>query len=212
MTPIMKPILFNTEMVRANQRGDKTATRRICHIKINKGEEVSHRKCISVEYPKRNVDGLCANFYDEQGYYCGAAKPTYQPGDILYVRETFFESNFGLQYRADWPNGDSLYMHYDEKWRPSIHMPREAARIFLRVLDVQAERLQEITPEQCIAEGVEQAALDEVGGEFVRGMFSDIWDSTVKPADAALYGWAANPWVWVYKYEQISKEECHESP
>ena len=102
-------------------------------------------------------------------------------------------------------------------WHPSIHMPREAARIFLLVKNVRVERLQDITEEQARAEGVESAfeyntiegpviRLDE-DGYFYYG-FKALWDSTIKPKDRSRYGWAANPWVWVIEFEQISKEEA----
>ena len=109
-------------------------------------------------------------------------------------------------------------------WRPSIHMPREATRIFLRVTAVRVERLQDITEEQALAEGIFLDSPDfiptyhyskekcNVPGEgwstarecFLRGL----WGSTIKPADRARYGWAANPWVWVIEFERISKEEA----
>ena len=105
------------------------------------------------------------------------------------------------------------------KWRPSIHMPRGAARIFLRVTGVRVERLQEITEDGAKAEGAEKSypytdpetgktvfVLDEKG--TYRSGFSQIWDRTIKPADLPVYGWAANPWVWVINFERISEEEA----
>lgn len=79
---------------------------------------------------------------------------------------------------------------------------KEAARIFLRVTDVRAERLQEISGEDCVREGVDEDALKEIGSEFARGIFSGIWDDTVKPEERARCGWDANPWVWVYTFER----------
>ncbi len=86
-------------------------------------------------------------------------------------------------------------------WRPSIHMPREAARIFLRVTDVRVERLQNITDEQAEKEDFKDYTSTALG-------FAELWDSTIKPKDRALYGWAANQWVWVIEFERISKEEA----
>lgn len=86
-------------------------------------------------------------------------------------------------------------------------MPKKAARIFLRVTGVYIERLQDITAAECVHEGIPRESLVEVGEEFAIGQFSDLWDSTVKKADRQIYGWDANPWVWVIKFERISKEE-----
>ena len=210
-----KPILFNTEMVRAILAGRKTKTRRICKITVNGGNSVPHNLCETCCYPEINKDGICANFYNANGFYTGAAKLPCQPGDILYVRETWNRVCF--EYGSDglyWeeirdPQNDSYiiyrtdYEEYNIKWRPSIHMPKEAARIFLRVTNVRLERLQDITGEDAVAEGVEPEARDAVGDDIAIGMFHDIWDSTIKKSDLARFGWEANPWVWVYEFERI---------
>ena len=136
-------------------------------------------------------------------------KPPYHPGDILWVRETWAKSMAGtFMYRAD----DKAIMV--ERWHPSIHMPREAARIFLRVTDVRPERLNDITDVQAKAEGVSMplpAQKDPEYAEYIGGYwgaFADLWDSTIKPKDIPTYGWAANPWVWVIEFERISKDEA----
>lgn len=121
--------------------------------------------------------------------------------DILWVRETWAEMPYGYVYRADEeePEGwDS-----DDRWRPSIHMPREAARIFLRVDDIWAERIQDISGKDCVLEGCDVDMLHAIGKEFTRGVFHGIWDSTIKKKDLPLYGWDANPWVWVVEFERI---------
>ena len=136
--------------------------------------------------------------------------------DILYVRETWtilpgtpgdnFRPSGVYYYKAD---GDMRPDRFrDNGWHPSIHMPKEAARIFLRVQDVHVERVQEITGAECVREGIPQESLKEVGEAFTLGQFADLWDSTVKPSDRALYGWDANPWVWVIDFERISRDEA----
>ncbi|MBP3538571.1 MAG: ASCH domain-containing protein [Oscillospiraceae bacterium] len=191
----MKPILFNTEMVCAILDGRKTVTRRVVKPQYGGALEVHD-----------DVGGV-ASLCERCGSLCKGLKPPYRPGDILYVRETWaaWSPTYGmapeLHYKANGENLPGL------KWRPSIHMPREAARLFLRVTDVRVEQLQNITPEECISEGLSREPLDEVGGVFIRGMYADLWDSTIKPADHDLYGWDANPWVWVIQFERISKEE-----
>ena len=220
----MKPILFNTEMVRAILDGRKSVTRRIikpqplnAHTFMDFDEENNTMYFLCGEIQ----DGVCRDF----GY---EAKVPYRIGDILYVRETWqyvydldvceniLDGTGKYVYAADgfnpyntWIGGDGVKRDH-MPWRPSIHMPKEAARIFLRVTDIGMERLQYITPEQCVIEGLQKKTLDEIGSEFMRGMFSDLWDSTIKKADIDRYGWNANPWVYVIEFERISKEEAYD--
>ena len=138
-------------------------------------------------------------------------RPPFLPGDVLWVRETWAhpsekeilagaEQNKYL-YRADTPAQPCAW----DRWRPSIHMPREATRIFLRVTDVRVERLQSISHEDAEQEG---CWCDEGGLSMPIDKFADLWDRTLKPADLPVYGWDANPWVWVIEFEKISKEEA----
>lgn len=160
-------------------------------------------------------------------------KPPYQPEDILYVRETWqyaydldgnekpIEGTGRYLYAADggpepfgfWVNPNGT--HRDSMpWRPSIHMPRTAARIFLRVKDVRVEQLQNIDDNGAKAEGANWCNGKHIGFEekmrrSAVTRFAEIWNSTIKPADLEKYGWDANPWVWVIEYERISKEEAY---
>lgn len=96
-------------------------------------------------------------------------------------------------------------------------MPKEAARIFLRVQDVHAERLQDITEDEATKEGAEPAfeyntpegpvVVSDEHGYYAIG-FKDVWNRTVKPADLNRYGWDANPWVWVIDFERINRDEA----
>ena len=152
----------------------------------------------------------------------------YRPGDILWVRETWAEMPHGFVYRADDETPEGWHL---TAWKPSIHMPREAARIFLRVTNVQVERLQQITNEDVGREGItprwygggckcsayEPGCMDErcENREAYERMcygtpFLELWDRTVKPADLPAYGWYANPWVWVISFERINKEKAQE--
>ena len=141
----------------------------------------------------------------------------YQLGDILYVRETWSEGyeEGTYIYRAD----DKLAGHPTFKesskhiWRPSIHMPKEAARIWLKVTDVKVERLQEITEDEAKAEGANWKNGKNVGVEekmrrTAVERFAEIWDSTIKKSDLDRYGWQANPWVWVISFEEYDKMEA----
>ena len=186
----MKPILFNTDMVRAILEGRKTVTRRV--VKFKPGQNPQWTGYIpdgQVLYGSNNIP---------------ASKSPYHPGDILYVRETWARSMAGTY----------LYKATDtpiilDRWRPSIHMPKEAARLFLRVTDVRVERLQDITSGQIDAEGCKEWAYSAKTGELLPSgpsFFQIKWDRTIKPSDLPLYGWDANPWVWVIEFERVSKE------
>lgn len=237
----IKPILFNTEMVRAILYGRKTVTRRL----------IKPQQLIGI-LPDKCKNGMPEEFLKEKKFmfkpYCDmtdaelietAYNPPCQPEDILYVCETWerFECwNCEGDERGNCPKEPQksvldktcgCYMYRatneisgDAKWRPSIHMPKEAARIWLKVTDVRVERLQEITEEQACMEGTNP--LDEAcyenngwhptfsdpdsGGEpnMVDG-FHKLWNSTIKKSDLDMYGWNANPWVWVIEFERCEK-------
>ncbi len=179
----MKPILFNTDMVRAILDGRKSVTRR----------------AVKPQPP----EGVKALYQDSRpGYWRSLGEDVwveirapYQTSETLYVREAFAKMPYGYVYRADGDEPEGW--DCDDRWRPSIHMPKEAARLFLRVTNVRVERLQRITLADAYAEGVE-----------IPTRFYELWDSTIKKADLPRYGWETNPWVWVIEFERISKKEC----
>lgn len=187
----MKPVLFNTEMVRALLDGRKTVTRRVIKPQPE-GKPVPMTK-----------SGCWPGYFAIQGTD-KVVRPPFLPGDVLWVRETWAhpsekeilagaEQNKYL-YRADTPAQPCAW----DRWRPSIHMPREAARIFLRVTDVRVERLQDISLDppgpdnQTVREGFKYLC------DFIA-----TWNNTIKSADLPVYGWGANPWVWVIEFERI---------
>lgn len=220
----MKQILFNTKMVQAILEGWKTVTRRLMKPAPagdgSKPEELIYRP------------GYWNQFGDDYVY-----RQPFKIGDILYVRETWqfipcidcvqkqcdfnpvtYKDEYSVSegcfdYRADYYNPQRI------AWSPSIHMPKEAARIFLRVTDVRVERLQDITEEQSRAEGAmpfclsvesedtpdSERAWHEVGPALPD--FIQIWNSTIKKKDRERYGWEANPWVWVIAFERCEKPE-----
>ncbi len=200
----MKPILFNTEMVRAILDGRKSVTRRVVQPK--------HLRVLDSPYHKEHPET------PEKVLLERLCEPPYRPGDILYVREAWWSLLGHYIYRADQKPG----IKNPGKWHPSIHMPKEAARLFLRVTGVRVERLQKITPAQLRAEGVKifllpsecQNMFNRFGAvsDFLekKKEFAGIWDSTIKKADLPLYGWAANPWVWVIEFERCERpQETH---
>lgn len=187
----IKPILFNTEMVRAILDGRKSVTRRV--VKHDTNEILNspyHKKHPEVE-DKQIISKLCM--------------PPYQPEDVLYVRETWCLRYDGEKYfyKADKNTQleEKQLVDYDHvSWKASIHMPKEAARIWLKVKGVRVERLQDITDEQAEKEGCNDYTSTALG-------FSYLWDSTIKRTEIDRYGWDANPWVWVIDFEQCEKPE-----
>lgn len=201
----IKPILFNkqisTEMVRAILDGRKTCTRRICK---------DANECTVPDMEFYNADKrtyAVHNFaYKEHTEQLSIAERTCPicPGDILYVRETWKKAPKGYYYYEDWQRNDIADI---TKWKPSIHMPKEAARIWLKVMNVRVERLQEISAESALAEGADKyihtnGGLDE---NMTITSFIGIWNSTIKKSDLDRYGWDANPYVWVISFERCEK-------
>lgn len=197
----LKPILFDTEMVRALLEGRKTVTRRVVKPQPNGNGMV-----------KMPDDSCWPGYWAEVGSP-RVIKPPYQPGDVLYVRETWaeLETAYGVPYYAYKADDSDLHHSSGEnfsRWYPSIYMPRKAARIFLRVTGVRVERLQDITPDQIDAEGCKEWAYSATTGEPLPSgpsWFRIAWDNTVKSTDRATCGWEANPWVWVIAFERVEK-------
>lgn len=202
-----KPILFNTEMVKAVLEGRKTVTRRVVkaeppYSQSQLNERWYYRSENEVAKLAEGGSRASVGFWTPYSGYVPHKKPQYQLGDILYVRETwqYIEgaSGHGFAYRA----GGGVYNDVG-KWRPAIHMPKSAARIFLRIKSVRAERLQDITEEQAIKEGV--TAETNNSGCIHRAKFQTLWNSTIKKSDIDKYEWNANPWVWVYDFERVEE-------
>lgn len=250
----IKPILFNTEMVRALLDGRKTVTRRVItpQPKAKLAFIAMGHNCGKWSYPGEDAwkywedeafkrpNNLTEE--DLKRYWT----PPYHTEDILYVRETwaelFYVDEDGYThcdqseyfYAADGTpditlKDDDGFELDDQRfrWRPSIHMPREAARIFLRVTNVRVERLQEISNQDVVNEGVLPKNLRRGGCKCTwafdgclespcanresyselchSATFAELWGSTIKPADRDKYGWDANPWVWVIEFERTEK-------
>lgn len=212
----IKPILFNTEMVRAILDGRKSCTRRI--IKPQPQSRLCYTfaggNCGTWGYPSKTAHESWGDEYrlpdgitDEE--LQRRWNPPYHTDDILYVRETWSEGyeDGTYIYRADDKLADLPTFKESSKliYHPSIHMPKEAARIWLKATDVRVERLQEITSEQICREGVEVEYPHALNGEEKRYAFSTLWNSTIKKSDIDTYGWDANPWVFVYEFERCKK-------
>lgn len=206
----MKPILFNTEMVRAILDGRKTVTRRV--IKTESGEPLKYGLGFVIAGDKKYV-GKYAYGNRAAGEPIRHVKLPYKVNDILYVRETWcglpITANGHMRghdvyyYRAD---GDLRPEGWRGNWRPSIHMPKEAARIFLKVTGVRVERLWDMTESDAVKEGfVDDRGLEYWVGNTAEGNFLEMWDTTIKKDQLQYYGWNANPYVWVIEFEVIDK-------
>lgn len=234
----IKPILFNTEMVRAILDGRKDATRRIVKGFIPDDAVWGY----TAFTPKGYIScrGTFADKYGEKFF-----KLPCEPGDILYVRETWqcwrahrYEATADIRFRAggddvrlQFANGntDSIdrldydtFVHkwfsHNREWKPSLFMPKVAARIWLKVTDVRVERLQEISEDGAVKEGIYVANCKDCNAPFGCDAcpdegyneideFVELWNSTIKKFDIDRYGWDANPWVWVIEFERCEKPE-----
>lgn len=212
-----KPILFNTEIVRAILDGRKTETRRLPSKRIE-DKWLNYEEWVTAAAPPGSTSLTEKEFYEEY--------PPYRPGDILYVRETWCLRFDGEKYfyKADkhTPREEKRLIDYDHvSWKPSIHMPKEAARVFLKVTNVRVERLKDMTDKDALKEGAQGVKCDHAGlgaygctdcmntGWLEPPMleFMEIWDSTIKKHDLDRYGWDANPWVYAIEFERIEVEE-----
>lgn len=195
-----KPILFNTEMVKAIMEDRKTVTRRVVKTELP--------EFLGFGYDWVSDDKAVFGF-SKYGHI-EAFKPKYQVGDILYVRETWnrMDDDCGINwfYKAtdDMDSyDDDGNLIYSLKWKPSIHMPKEAARIFLKVTNVRVERLQDMKVNDLEKEGLYCDSQHDRGqGMLLR--FIRLWDSTINKQDFKKYEWYANPYVWVIEFEKVS--------
>lgn len=194
----IKAILFNTVAVQDILKNKKTTTRRLAKLKSRPNA-----------------------LFKEEGY----KKCPYDIGDILYVRETWREQLYNnilhYYYYADEELQNTHYVDLNNKpikWRPSILMPRNAARIFLKVINVRMERLQDITDNDAIGEGcfgvrcncLEKATTctkccNTGWAKTPKSEFVDAWDATIRHRDMNRYSWKANPFVWVIEFQRTNK-------
>nr|DAN97405.1 MAG TPA: ASCH domain protein [Caudoviricetes sp.] len=214
------PILFNTEMVRAILDGRKSCTRRIC--KDGNEYTVPDMNFYNADRRTYAVHNYADKKHTDKLSTAERSCPIC-PGDILYVRETWKKAPNGYYYYEDWQKDDIADV---TKWKPSIHMPKEAARIWLKVTDVRVERLQEMKPVDVIKEGAYPDCWDclntygESGSQCCYGTeeqcsqcdevmmeWEKLWNSTIKKTDLDSYGWEANQWVWVIEFERCEKPE-----
>lgn len=207
-----RPILFSAPMVRAILDGSKTQTRRL----VKPAPQMVTDQCVA---PWEGDPASLLRLLQQNKRGC----PYGQPGDRLWVRETWMDlAGTGVEhydaqgrrqryaYGADTlpgSYGDEARKAYGLKWRPSIHMPRAASRMLLGVTSVSVERLQGISEADAIAEGIERRV--DACGEWAHyadtglttdaiGSYRSLWELINGPAS-----WKANPWVWVVEFKQV---------
>lgn len=220
-TPAVKPILFQTAMVQSILSGRKTQTRRIVKFSSYTNDDPP---CADWIKSAVNIKGNIWKFTDQpnnDGNYAYAKCPYGKVGDILYVRETYLdeedyacsdydpedpESGSRFSYKADCPEHQWPLV----KWKPSLFMPKAAARLFLKITEIRIERLQDISEKDAKAEGIEVA--DRIQGHplyrnYIRkgavwnsavNSYSTLWDA-INGKDA----WEQNPFVWVISFQPI---------
>jgi hypothetical protein len=232
----MKPILFNTEMVKAILDDRKTVTRRVIKPKYSN----THFEIVDTKYGKefREIQNQDETTHGKNKggtswqklLWCREVPAPYKPGDILYVTETWkvdsinqslnnmlidfkaLQSGFSqAEISADFDKDRFIkFKKFYQKngWQSPYFMPKEAARIFLRVKDVRVERTKEMSIQDMINEGINTDGIITTTGPIsyrVINRFEELWNSTVKEEQ---YKFASNPWVWVIEFERISKEEA----
>ena len=214
---IGKPILFNTDMVLAILDGRKMVTRRVikpqpksklCYVFAG-----SHKKDIRRwVYPSKTAHEFLGEEFKltddiTEEELKKKWNPPYHADDILYVRETWGEGyeEGTYIYKADDKLANLPEFKESSKliYHTSIHMPKEAARIWLKVNGVRVERLQDTKYFDFINEGLPYKQYEWE----IREDFQKLWNSTIKKSDLDRYGWDANPWVWVIEFEVIQADE-----
>ena len=196
-----RPILFSAPMVRALLAGTKTQTRRIFKPDRMTWDANGRYTTYAMRGGELSTTGSGPFKPSSWLHYC----PYGQPGDRLWVRETFARIDgqtrpwIETDYQATYTHGDRLgdTLGIKKRWTPSIHMPRHASRITLEVTGVRVERLQDISEADAIAEGARNS-LHLPGGRFARENFEHLWWTI--HGDGS---WESNPWVWVIEFKRV---------
>ena len=209
-------VIFSSEEVRSVLAGGKTQFRIPCEITINGNQHVDPKYAIDVHFPEKNKYGLCADFYgdyipydadqswtDRQLYYIGAAQQPFCIGDVIYVRETVGYGYYAAWdkktfYKADYHESDNT--DFVARWVPAAAMPKEEARLFLRVNGIGVQRVQDISYEGYKKEGISDDT------EYKKG-FCEYWNNSLSDKKKDKYRWEQNPFVWVVCFEVLKGEK-----
>lgn len=220
----MKPILFSTPMVRAILDGNKTQTRRVMKLQI---EPCQHHLYQEAEWKDKPTEwseaalkngfafcGYCENGVTPKDDYAGIKCPYGKVGDILWVREKWMHG-------PNYPNGMDKYYYFasvsdqfkeewPKSWKPSIHMPKDACRLFLKIISIRVQRVNDITKEDAQEEGVEMIGVFGKGHKAYKDYTDDTGYVTTATHSFQLLwikinggeSWHKNPWVWVVEFEK----------
>jgi hypothetical protein len=206
------PMLFSTDMAKANMDGNKTETRRIVKPQP---ESINNEKPIPMTKFLENLKELDKKglkvVKSGTGGHVFPKCPYGKPGDVLWIRETYCKTESGIHYAASVCN--PKYDKPDSGWKPSIHMPLAACRYFAEITSIRVERLQNITEEAAIAEGVSRYPRSPIYGykkygyEFdyvltAKESYQTLWESINSKGS-----WELNPWVWVVQYRRIGAKQ-----
>ena len=218
-----RPILFSTDMVKAIMEGRKTLTRRVMNP-----QPISQDIEMTLEEDRPVMK------YGETGKRIAPVAPYGWKGDLLWVRETWCVTQpadpetYHYGYKAggvvpysSWEVDEKYYYLSPDIYKPSIHMPKDAARIWLEVTDIRVERLQDISEDDAIEEGIEPDVTglslkiengierevmeyynySKEGYRYVPPIdsFRSLWDSINSKIT-----WNDNPWVWVVSFKVLS--------
>jgi len=215
---IERPILFSGAMVRAILDGRKTQTRRVVKLQpVPDPARAVQWDTDKAMYAWESNSGKMGIFHPHT-FKC----PYGQPGDRLWVKETFQEvldvKPNGRGHSWDYKSTRFVYAadgpkEFRGKWKPSIFCTRKASRILLEIVSVRVERVQEITDADAIAEGVVRfigyySPAGLVNGSLHCDRYARLWDSIngKRKEGKPDYSWAANPWVWVVKFRRVETE------
>lgn len=193
----MKGINFNTEMVQAILDGRKTQFRRVCN-------QPSKNACKNLYVDNYNNNPNLFAYWCKDGRLHDYIEPKYKIGDILYVKETFLD-DYAIGGEDENKNPVNVIYKADSKdkgtypnWKPSIHMTKENARIFLKITNVRVERLQDITCDDILDEGYNELISNVLNYEW----WVNLWNSKAKEN----FTWDDNPYVFVYDFEVVEEK------
>lgn len=205
----MKPILFNTEMVKAILEGRKTTTRRVMkpqpphdigNVPYGVGDVLYVRETWNRGFfDSSDAEGDNFQWFEE----CHKTDGGYLDAISHYIYRADFTPEEEFEYGVEVKDGV-----YKMPWKPSLHMPKQAARIFLRVKSLRLQRLQDISADGIRREGLTSACVHAGDIEIARKEFALLWNSTIPKKNLEQYGWDANPWVYVIEFKRIEKPEA----
>jgi hypothetical protein len=221
----MKGILMTPENIRATMEGGKTQTRRLDGLKEINKELDRYRwtvQCCKTQVKTDWVSHFWL-FFDKERYLHKEpikVEPRYRVGEVVYIKEAYWEDSGDIYYKLDFPlfpKDMPTNMFFEKgKWQSPLFLPEIFARYFIKITDVRPERLQDITEEDAIAEGIIRST-ERYLRPTARQQYAQLWDSinmkrrvdlTTNLDTVYPYSWRANPWIWRYQYVLLTQQEA----